>query len=62
VVMANASEEVRALARRRGWEQTASNDDDGVAQVVEAILRQSSGTEGNTAAEITASPVVEFAQ
>ncbi len=40
VVMANASEEVRALARRRGWELTASNDDDGVALAVEEVVRQ----------------------
>ena len=40
VVMANASEEIRALACRRGWELTASNDDDGVAQAIEAVLHQ----------------------
>jgi Cof subfamily protein (haloacid dehalogenase superfamily) len=36
VVMANASQEVRQLAQRRGWEITASNDEDGVAQAVES--------------------------
>ena len=30
--MANASAEMMALAQRRGWEFTASNDEDGVAQ------------------------------
>ena len=40
VVMANASEEILALARRRGWEVTASNDDDGVALAIEEVLRQ----------------------
>jgi Cof subfamily protein (haloacid dehalogenase superfamily) len=37
VVMANASQEVRQLAQRRGWEITASNDEDGVAQAVEEV-------------------------
>ena len=38
VVMANASQEILALAQRRGWELTASNDDDGVALAVEEVL------------------------
>ncbi len=40
VVMANASEEMLALARERAWELTASNDEDGVALAVEEVLRQ----------------------
>jgi hydroxymethylpyrimidine pyrophosphatase-like HAD family hydrolase len=65
VVMANASEEVRSLARRRGWDLTASNDDDGVALAVEEVLRrrvsmQDAGCNGEE--EIAASPVVQFAQ
>jgi Cof subfamily protein (haloacid dehalogenase superfamily) len=38
IVMANASAELRALAKTRGWKQAPSNDDDGVAVVVEAAL------------------------
>jgi Cof subfamily protein (haloacid dehalogenase superfamily) len=65
VVMANASAEVRALAQSRGWELTASNDDDGVALAIERVLGQRSagqGAEGNGNREIAASPAVEFAQ
>jgi Cof subfamily protein (haloacid dehalogenase superfamily) len=65
VVMGNASQEVRQLAQRRGWEITASNDDDGVAQAVEEVVRQraeNQDAEGNGDAELTASPVVQFAQ
>src|SRR6201999_4245336 len=40
VVMANANAAVLELARSRGWELTASNDDDGVALAVEQVLRQ----------------------
>ena len=42
VVMANASQEMLALAERGGWEVTASNDEDGVALAVEEVLRQRS--------------------
>jgi Cof subfamily protein (haloacid dehalogenase superfamily) len=65
VVMANASQEMLALAERGGWEVTASNDEDGVAVAVEEVLRQRSTTqdaEGNGIEEIANSPVVEFAQ
>ncbi len=65
VVMANASEEVQALAIRRGWEVTASNDDDGVALAVEEVVRQTLAThdaEGNGDQEIAGNAVVEFAQ
>jgi hydroxymethylpyrimidine pyrophosphatase-like HAD family hydrolase len=37
-VMANAPEELRALATERGWMIAPSNDDDGVAAVIEATL------------------------
>jgi hypothetical protein len=63
--MANASEEIRALARRRGWELTASNDDDGVARAIEEVLRQrvsTQDTDPNGEETIAASPVVQFAQ
>jgi hypothetical protein len=65
VVMANASDEVRALALRRGWELTASNDKDGVALAVEDVLRQAEAMqdiEGNGDEVIAGSPVVQFAQ
>jgi Cof subfamily protein (haloacid dehalogenase superfamily) len=65
VVMANASQEMLALAERGGWDVTASNDEDGVAVAVEEVLRQRSTTqdaEGNGVEEIAGSPVVEFAQ
>lgn len=38
VVMANAAAELRALARQRGWPFTASNEEDGAAQVIEGVL------------------------
>lgn len=38
IVMANAAQELRALAKVRGWKQAPSNDDDGVAVVLEAAL------------------------
>ncbi len=50
VVMANSSAEVLSLADARGWERTASNDEDGVAVAIEELL-----SEANI-------PVVEFAQ
>jgi Cof subfamily protein (haloacid dehalogenase superfamily) len=65
VVMANASQEVRQLAQRRGWEITASNDDDGVALAVEEVLRgrpENQDAEGNGDEAIADSSVVQFAQ
>jgi len=38
IVMANAAPELRALAKTRGWKQAPSNDDDGVAVILEAAL------------------------
>ncbi len=46
VVMANASEETVALARESGWEFTASNDEDGVARVIESVLVQPAPVDG----------------
>jgi Cof subfamily protein (haloacid dehalogenase superfamily) len=41
IVMANAAAGLRALAKTRGWKQAPSNDDDGVAVVLEkALARQ----------------------
>lgn len=38
VLMANASDELHALARRNGWAVTLSNDEDGVAATLESLL------------------------
>jgi Cof subfamily protein (haloacid dehalogenase superfamily) len=38
IVMANAAAELRTLAKSRGWKQAPSNDDDGVAVVLENLL------------------------
>jgi hypothetical protein len=65
VVMANASEEIRALAGRQGWELTASNDDDGVARAIENVLRREGlpqVTNRNGEETMAAGPVVQFAQ
>ena len=65
VVMANAGEEVLSLAMRRGWEITASNNDDGVALAVEEVVRQTLAkrdAEGNGGQEIADNAMVEFAQ
>jgi Cof subfamily protein (haloacid dehalogenase superfamily) len=40
IVMANATEELRTLARTRGWKLAPSNDEDGVAIIIEAVLTQ----------------------
>jgi Cof subfamily protein (haloacid dehalogenase superfamily) len=38
IVMANAAVELQTLAKTRGWKQAPSNDEDGVAVVLEAAL------------------------
>ena len=38
IVMANAAQELRTMAKMRGWKQAPSNDDDGVAVVLESAL------------------------
>jgi Cof subfamily protein (haloacid dehalogenase superfamily) len=40
VVMANAAQDLRTMAKTRGWKQTPSNDDHGVAVVLEKALKQ----------------------
>ena len=40
VMMGNASSELRAMAKLRGWKQAPTNDDDGVAVVLEAALKK----------------------
>lgn len=65
VVMANASQEMLAIAKRRGWELTATNDEDGVAVVIEQLLGQvalGSESESNSQAGIPGCSLVEFAQ
>ena len=65
VVMANASQEMLAIAKRRGWELTATNDEDGVAVAIEQLLGQvalGSESESNSQAGIPGCNLVEFAQ
>jgi hypothetical protein len=38
VMMGNAAQELRTMAKMRGWKQAPPNDQDGVAQVLEAAL------------------------
>jgi hypothetical protein len=38
IVMGNAAVELRTLAKTRGWKQAPSNDDDGVAVILEMAL------------------------
>jgi Cof subfamily protein (haloacid dehalogenase superfamily) len=42
VVMANACEEMLEIAGARGWEIAATNDEDGVARVIEKLLTEDS--------------------
>jgi Cof subfamily protein (haloacid dehalogenase superfamily) len=44
VLMANAADEMLAMAGERGWEHTGSCDEDGVAQIVETLLSRSPRT------------------
>jgi len=38
VIMGNAAQELRALAKTRGWKQAPPNNEDGVAVVLEAVI------------------------
>jgi Cof subfamily protein (haloacid dehalogenase superfamily) len=38
VMMANASQELRTMAKLRGWKQAPPNDEDGVAVILERVL------------------------
>jgi hydroxymethylpyrimidine pyrophosphatase-like HAD family hydrolase len=40
VIMSNAAAELRAMAKLRGWQQAPSNDEDGVAVVLEVAVRK----------------------
>jgi len=45
VMMSNAAQDLRTMAKTRGWKQTAPNDEDGVAVTLEmAMARRSSAT------------------
>jgi hydroxymethylpyrimidine pyrophosphatase-like HAD family hydrolase len=45
VMMGNAAGELRSMAKMRGWRQAPSNDEDGVAVVLEAaIAKRASAT------------------
>lgn len=40
VLMSNASRELRTMAKTRGWKQAPTNDDNGVAVVLEAAVKK----------------------
>jgi hypothetical protein len=40
IVMANAAQELRTLAKMRGWKQAPSSENDGVAVILEAMLKK----------------------
>jgi hydroxymethylpyrimidine pyrophosphatase-like HAD family hydrolase len=46
VLMGNAPEELREMAEARGWEMTGRNDEDGVAEAIERMLRGRGEMEG----------------
>jgi Cof subfamily protein (haloacid dehalogenase superfamily) len=58
-VMGNAGEEMRALAAQRGWLVIQSNDEDGVAKMLEPLIRdaQQARSTGNSGAEVVAAVV-----
>jgi Cof subfamily protein (haloacid dehalogenase superfamily) len=58
-VMGNAGEEMRALAVQRGWLVIQSNDEDGVAKMLEPLIRdaQQALSTGNSGAEVVAAVV-----
>lgn len=45
VMMGNASGELRALAKTRGWKQAPPNDEDGVAVILEAAVARLHGSQ-----------------
>lgn len=38
IIMANAAQELRTMAKVRGWKQAPANDDDGVAVILEKLV------------------------
>lgn len=43
-MMGNAAQELRTMAKMRGWKQAPSNDKDGVAHVVESVVAKVTGS------------------
>ena len=58
-VMGNAGEEMRALAVQRGWLVIQSNDEDGVAKMLEPLIRdaQQARSAGDRGPEVVAAVV-----
>lgn len=54
VVMANAAPDLVQIARTRCWQVTASNDEDGVAQILEKVTESVPAASGVQSAEATA--------
>lgn len=52
VIMANAAPELARMARARGWQFTATNDEDGVARVLEQIIESAAGVPAVQSAEV----------
>lgn len=52
IVMGNSAPDLLALARNRGWEIAPTNDQDGVAQVIESVLE-------STAVNLSGDKVIE---
>jgi Cof subfamily protein (haloacid dehalogenase superfamily) len=46
VMMGNAAQELRTMAKMRGWKQTQPNDEDGVAIVLENLLKRQAEASG----------------
>jgi len=44
IMMGNAATELRTMAKMRGWKQAPPNDQDGVAQILEAAITKSKAT------------------
>lgn len=59
VVMANADVEVLSIAAKRGWALTKSNDEDGVAVAVEAVLMGQATSNGDTGGVVLESTMAE---
>jgi hypothetical protein len=61
IVMGNAGEEMQALAARHDWGRTLSNDEDGVAETLEPLIRRAQQAQsvtrhaGNPDAEVVTS-------
>ena len=53
VLMANAPAELLTMAGERGWMMTATNDEDGVARAMRAILPEADQTVPDTGMAVT---------